>query len=656
MIVHNTLTAALDANRSNDRSITYVEGADNERVLPFAELFERALGILYHLQQLGMERGDKLIIFLNDNEQFIDAFWACLYGGLIPVPVAVGISDEHRHKLLRIAAKLGQPYLYSNAKILDRLETFVAAHGFESGFARLRERTFLTDDLEDISRRGKRIEPSPDDLAFIQFSSGSTSEPKGIVLTHRNILANIDGVATAAQITDQDVSLSWMPLTHDMGLIGLHLTMLVSNISQILMPTDLFIRRPALWLQVAAQKGATILCSPNFGYKHLLKVFNPDKLSGLDLSAVRLIFNGAEPISVALCNDFLDDMAAFSLKRTSMCPVYGLAEATLAVTFPEPETLFKSIHVDRSTLGVGQKIKRIESEHADALGLACVGRPIPQCEVRIAGNEDETLPDDVVGHIQIRGDSVTNGYYEDHKANSETFASGSWLKTGDLGFFHQDELYITGRSKEIIFVNGQNYYPHDLEAIAHEAGGMELGKVAIAGHWSEELRMDELLVFILHRGDLGKFVDVETEVARLINRHTGLEVTHVIPVRRIPKTTSGKIQRRLLLKAYEDGEFNEDLEALRQLRSETKGEAPVTLSDIENKLKSICEAALPGKRIDVNDNLFEVGTSSLVLIQIHESIDEAYPELVDITELFDYPTIAELASHLESKLTQSSAA
>src|SRR4029077_19557526 len=194
----------------------------------------------------------------------------------------------------------------------------------------------LVESITDISKAGKLSRPAPDDLAFIQFSSGSTSEPKGVMLTHGNLLANIQGATSVGKYNDQDVSLSWMPLTHDMGLIGFYLMQFANRVHINLMPTELFVRRPLLWPQIAAKKRVTIPCSPTFGYRHFLKVLGNRRLEGVDLSSIRQIYNGAEPISVPLCNEFMSALAYTGLKHTAMFPVYGLVEPSLAVAFPEP--------------------------------------------------------------------------------------------------------------------------------------------------------------------------------------------------------------------------------------------------------------------------------------------------------------------------------
>ena len=654
-----TLTELIESHRRIARSITYLESENDSRSVSFAELYERALGILHHLQRMGARRGDRLILFIGNNEQFIDAFWAALLGGIVPVPIALGISDEHRHKFLRIARKLGKPgmggaatgpFVYTDRKSVDRIGAFAGTVGESELFLSLRPRTFLVDDLDDISKAGKIQQVQPNDVAFIQFSSGATSEPKGVVLTHGNIIANCEGVHQAAGFTDEDVSLSWMPLTHDMGLIGFHLMMLYSRIHAHLMQTELFVRRPLLWMSLASRVRASVLCSPNFGYRHYLKVLGDRPIEGLDLSRVRLIFNGAEPISVGLSDEFLTRLAPAKLARNSMYPVYGLAEASLAATFPKPGAPMRTISLNRHRLGVGDPVAPVANTERDAVELVSEGRAVPFCQVRVAGDDDKPLPEGRIGHIHMTGDNVTRGYFENPQANAEAFTADGWLRTGDLGMFDGGELFVSGRAKEIIFVNGQNYYPHDLEAIAQAADGLELGKVVAAGVRSRDSQTEQLVVFVLHRAGLPEFLPVATQVAKLVNEKAGLEVNAVVPVKRIPKTTSGKIQRHRLEESYVEGEFDAELAELAALRASQRGPQSGSLSEIEDRLRTICDAALEGKRVDIHDNLFEIGASSLKLIEIHEHIDREYPGQVDLTELFDFPTIAELARHLETKL------
>src|SRR5580700_2760436 len=198
-----SLVDALETNRGANCAVTYLEGENSERRVTFGEVYSRAVGILYHLQAMGAQRGDKMIIFLNNNEQFLDGFWAAVCGGITPVPLAVGISDEHRHKLLRVALKLGRPLLYTDSKNLERLQALAALVGESALFAELKARSFLVESITDISRPGKLNRPAPDDLAFIQYSSGSTSEPKGVMLTHGNLIANTASATAIGKFGDQ---------------------------------------------------------------------------------------------------------------------------------------------------------------------------------------------------------------------------------------------------------------------------------------------------------------------------------------------------------------------------------------------------------------------------------------------------------------------
>ena len=618
----------------------------------FAGLRATALGVLGRFQAFGMQPGDELVLFTGNNEQFIDGFWACLHGGIVPVPVAVGISDDHRHKLLTIFGQLQRPWIYTEEGQLARLREFAEAHGRLGEFESLSARALCVEHISELGGPGEVRAAAPEDTAFIQFSSGSTSDPKGVVLTHANVMTNIRGIIEHARFTPEDISLSWMPLTHDMGLIGFHLCMLAAGIEHTIMDTRLFSRRPLLWIQEASARGATLLSSPNFGYKHFLKVHESRGLGDVDLSRVRLIFNGAEPISVPLCQRFLETLAPFGLRAEAMYPVYGLAEASLAVSFPPPGRAPRSVSVDRRQLAIGQPCRTL-SASGDALELMLLGRAIPGCALRIADDADRPVPAGSVGHIQIRGGNVTAGYHGG--VHPESFTADGWLRTGDLGFEHDGELVVTGRHKEIIFANGENCYPHDLESIIEAGAGIELGKVAVAGARRGEADEDELLVFLLHRGTAEDFIPVANRVRRHLTEQTALQVGHVVPVRSIPKTTSGKIQRTALAASYERGEFDELLGELDALRLAHHDPATEQESDVQRLLKQICASVVTDRRVGVDDDFFALGISSIALAQIFERIDEEYPGLLDIEDLFDKSTIRAIAAHLEARLLERAA-
>jgi acyl-CoA synthetase (AMP-forming)/AMP-acid ligase II/aryl carrier-like protein len=392
-----------------------------------------------------------------------------------------------------------------------------------------------------------------------------------------------------------------------------------------------------------------MLCSPNFGYRHYLKALGTRTPGDIDLSAVRLIFNGAEPISAELCDEFLTRLAPTGLKRTSMFPVYGLAEGSLAVSFPPPGTPARTVRFDRHGLRLNSAARLAEPGSRNALTLMSVGRAVPACELRIVDDADIALPERHVGHIQIRGDNVTRGYFEEPQANAAAFTGDGWLRTGDLGLTLDGDLFIAGRHKEILFVNGQNYYPHDLERMAEGIPGLELGKLVVAGARATGADGERLVAFVLHRGELGEFLPLARQLVRTLSTQAGLELDAVVPVRRIPKTTSGKIQRHLLEQEYEDGAFDAQLAELERLGGTHPASAQLE-GAIEQQLQTLCESELDGRRIDPEESLFDLGASSLKLISIHERIEQRWPGAVEMTDIFENPTIRALSGFIESKI------
>lgn len=639
---YENLTHILRNAREKNREIRFINGEKDEIILPFDELWQRAVTLLGALQARGMRAGDQLVIFTNANHNFVVAFWASILGGIVPVPVAVGISEEHRFKLFRILGQLDSATLYTETELLDRLLAFAKDHEVDEVHALLNSNT-VTEHEMPVHGSGEIIEPDAGEIAFIQYSSGSTSDPKGVCLTHANLTANIQAIMEGIQWNEDERSLSWMPLTHDMGLIGYHICAVSAGMDHAIMDTGVFVRRPLLWMQKASELKSTQLCSPNFGYKHFLKLFERKGIDGLDLSNIKLILNGAEPISWELCEEFLEAMRPFGLRRSTMFPVYGLAEATLAVSFPKLGGEYSRILANRHSLKVGERYEASTEGDADAISFLKVGRPIRFCEVRITDDSEQPVSDSVVGHIQIRGKNVTTGIYNDAAATTALFAEGGWLRTGDVGVFVDGELVITGRSKDIIIVNGQNYYPHDIEEIIARLDGLDLGKVVVGGAGFSSNQTEELVVFILFRQDVGTFRELAGDVRAIVSEHTGLEIDHVIPVSRMPKTTSGKIQRSHLLQAYADGEF---AAVVAELQNITEAADDLDDDPLVRELELICREFSKERMIGPDDNLFEVGVSSLTLTEIVLAIDEKYPGKLDISDLFDHPTIRQLADFM----------
>lgn len=551
--------AALGAGK-----ITFLNNEDDERDVSYRDLYRRALTRCRALVGVGVRPGDEVVLQIEDNEAYLVALWACMLARAIAVPLTVGKRDEQANKVCRIWRLLENPWLITTADQFERLRMFWTEQGEDEG--RLRARTLPWVGVPDAAsgfplesepnnHRPEIDAARPDDIAFLQFSSGSTGDPKGVVLTHRNLLANCRSFIDRARVGPSDVPLGWMPLTHDMGLIGTHLGSVVSGLSQTLMPTVLFIRRPLLWLQRAHAQRATILSSPNFGLQYALSAFRSSaRQHEWDLRAVRLIWNGAEPISPELCADFMETFARFGLPGHAMYPCYGLAEATVAVALQDPGEGIRSHRIDRGSIGIGKAVRPAETDEAAVSFTEC-GYALACCEIRIGDAAGDSLPPGHIGHILIRGASVTQGYYRNAEATARITSPAGWLDTGDLGFLTDaGRLVVTGRTKEIIIINGVNLCPHDIERIIETVDAVAPGQTAVCGVPGHG--RVALAAFVTFRNDAAAFAPVASAVRRRVLEQTGMRLDHVLPVSRIPRTTSGKAKRFKLAEAFAAGAFD----------------------------------------------------------------------------------------------------
>ncbi len=567
-LIYKNLVEVIQAEQEQvNKGVTFIEGDEEERFISYRHLYEKALTFLYHLQNKGLKPGDELVFQVDNNFQFILTFWACLLGHIIPVPVTTAANDRFKSKLFSIWKSLNNPYLITFKKHLEKLALFAAEDNLGNMFNHIKRKTILLDEMEESGKEGKIYYPGESDIAFIQFSSGSTSQSKGVVLTHKNLMTNLKAIIKGLQPPAAgDRTFSWMPLTHDMGLIGFHLTPTTADWPHFIMPTPLFIRYPSLWLKKISQHKITLTSSPNFGYKHVLRFCNAAKMDGVDLSTLRVIVNGAEPISAELCNTFLGEMAPLGLKSKAMFPVYGLAEASLAVSFSEPEEEVAVTYIDRNSLNIGQKVKEVEKDNG--LPLVEVGTPIAGCSIKIVAGNDEELADRAVGHILIKGDNVTSGYYNNKEATDAVIHADGWLDTGDLGFLRDGRLVITGRVKDTIFANGYTYFSHDIESAVEDLPGFKINRTAAVGVYNPRLQGDEIICFVLFKKkDLSEFLPLALELKKWVVKKVGVGISRVIPVQQIPTTTSGKIQRYRLKEAFSRGEFDPVLQEISALQN-----------------------------------------------------------------------------------------
>ncbi|MGB8453571.1 MAG: AMP-binding protein [Anaerocolumna sp.] len=644
----NTLTDALAGIKDQDTGIHFIYSQNREVYLPYTELYQQAKVSLYQFQNRGMVKGDELVFQIVDNQDFIRTLWACLLGGIIPIPITTGNSKENGNKVAKIWEQLSNPYLIISPEIHDSfLELLDEVVENKKVIENIKGRIFnikQEDGLEGIV-----MGTLEEDIAYVQFSSGSTGDPKGVTLSHKNIMTNVKSIIKGCHSVKTDISISWMPLTHDMGLIGMHFTPLVLGADQYIMTPTMFVKRPQLFLEKITEHKVTITSIPNFGYSHLLQKMDDKNEYKWDLSSLKVIFNGAEMISYHLVKNFMSRMKQYGLKEQAMFPVYGMAEASLAITFSILGEGIKGVIVDRSTASVGQQIIEVETESEKVSVFVDLGYPVVNCQVRIVDDKGSIVTDHIVGNIQIRGDNVTKGYYRRKDLNTVILQRDGWLDTGDIGFFRSKSLVVLGRSKEVIIVNGQNYYATDLERLAERLSTIKFSDIAVAGYFDGTV--EQILVFVTYRGELKEFEFATEEIRLGIFHELGLSVNYVIPIKKMHKTTSGKTQRFKLLEEYRNGIFDDTIDMIDHIRKERLSqrtrEAPIT--QIEVKVMDIVKAVLGTENIGIADDLFYYSLQSMLVMQIYDRIDACYPGILKVTDIYRFRTIKEIANALNSK-------
>lgn len=641
------IQAVRDVRENHVHGVTLITGDRQERFYSYKHIFDNALMYLHTLQAHGIRAGDELVFHLNDDESehFIFLFWACILGGIIAVPVSVGSNAEHKNKFFKIWDTLQNPYLAASSSVVERLRAHAADNRQRlQDMDVIADKTVYLETLRgSLPAHGTIHQGSSRTIAFIQFSSGSTGNPKGVVVTHENVYINTRAINNRFGTRDDDSFLSWMPLTHDLGLIVFHITPLIKGVNQCIMPTSLFIRRPTLWFKKINDHNITITSSPNFGYKYFLKMFKPEIAAEWDLSRLRIILNGAEPISSELCNEFLDQMAPYGLQRTSMRPAYGLAEATVAVSISDGDTEFAPIHLDRSLLNIGQEIAISEKASEQTLTFVEVGHAVDDCAIRICDDHDRILPDKVIGHIQIQGKNVTAGYYNNRETTADMFTADQWVRTGDLGFSVDGRLVITGRYKDMIIVNGQNIYPHDIERTAEEVAGVELGKIAACGIYNKDRGEDDIVVFVVSKKKDTHFDSLSESLEDHLFQRGGWKIARVIPIRQMPKTTSGKVQRYKLAQNYAASQVEGN-----NHRSPAPASTERKSSCLELIMAYLHHHCNAKTNLSEHESFVRFGLDSLEAVRMIDHVADRLNMALSPALIWDYPTPNKLAQYLDT--------
>ncbi|MGW6459755.1 beta-ketoacyl synthase N-terminal-like domain-containing protein [Streptomyces sp. NPDC055078] len=634
------------AGEAPEQVVVHVRGDGGEVAVTFRELLDASLRVAGGYREAGVAPGTCVPLLADRGEDFQPMFWGALAAGLVPVPLA---PDARR--VAPVWEHLGRPPVVVDAA------TEALLPELPGGVRALRL---------DALRAGPALlvpaSPGPGDIAFLQFSSGSTAAPKGVEVTHAAVVANLKQIRAAAALDADDVVVSWMPYFHDMGLIGTHLAPLAARAKQVKIGPLSFAKRPRLWFDVADRHRATVLSAANFALALAVRRVPDEVVARQDLSSVRLLLVGAEPIAATVWRDFARKTRPAGLDPRAAQPVYGLAEATLAVTFPPLGEVAEPLVLDRAALSRGLAV---DTEPGDgAVELMDVGPPVPDCTVRITDEGGGPLGERRVGHIEVRGPQLARGYHRLSEATAAAFAGG-WLRTGDLGFLRDGRLCVTGRHKDVLFLNGRTFHAPDLEEVAAATPGLPPGAPAVIGSTDPRTGGERVVVFVPWARPPRDAAEVLHRVAARVCEalgHDDVRVRALAPGA-FPRTTSGKLQRQRLRARFEAGAYpaaypgdgaagsrpeGADTAPVDPPRSAPRPAAPRSRAETERAVREVWARVLglPAGAIGAHEPFGALGGTSLKAMEVLAALEDAFATTLPPAVVRDHDTVAALVDHL----------
>ncbi len=535
-----------------------------EKQFTFQELYHLALDTSGVLFQHGVKKGDRVILILPTSSNFFASFWGTLLVGAVPVPIYPPIR-LHRmhdyHSYLKTIVQKSEAHIILTDSDIYPLVRFIQRE--------IRDVTLLKIDDVHGPPLSSPVSVEPEDIAMIQFTSGSTATPKGVQLHHQNMIENLLAIGLHLQVLDSDVAVSWLPLYHDMGLIGFVLGGVYWRIPIMIFSPLEFIRRPSFWLKAITRYHGTISAGPNFAYSVCATRVKEADLADINLSSWRIAMCGAEPIQAETMALFAKRFSHYGFRKEALTPAYGLAENTLAVTLGQVEEIARTDSIDRDIFEAERKAVPVPPDSPNPMQWVSCGVPIPRVNVKIVNEDFQELPERHEGLILINTPSMMSGYYKDERATEEVFHDG-WLLTGDLGYIAEGELFVTGRKKEVIIRGGRNYYPQDIERVVNHIEGIRKGDVVAIGVPDINQGTEKIVIIAETRiKDPEQWKILEKTIREKVLKEAGVPVGEILLVKpgTIPKTSSGKLQRVQTRRLY----LNGTIKPLTETESEPPG-------------------------------------------------------------------------------------
>ena len=644
-----------------DKGIFHVDrNGTGEQFQSYADLLKEATQVGKVLYKKGMKPQDHLLLAVESSKNFLELFWGCLLTGIIPVPLAhvrpPNAASMEVQKVLGVQQLLQAPVVSDSHN--DRTFSTLGTALKEQGGSLLASEDILSAARLEDDNAPDFYRATFDELAVLQFSSGSTGMPKGARLTHRNLVANILALIDIERVDETDTMVSWLPYFHDFGLFGCHLMPLYAGINQIKMDPFQFAQRPFLWMQKIHDHRATLASSTNTGIEHLSAYIGlkKDKLPELDLSCIKSFIMGAEMVSIASCKKLEDQLATMQFPKLAIMPGYGLTETTLVACCTRSGDPLKSFLINREKMISEGVIEYEDTQSEHTAEFASVGTPVPHCDLRIVDNDGKELPANRVGIIEIQGKNVVDAYEQNPEANAAAFHN-NWFSSGDMGFMNEEgEMCIVGRQKEILVIHGQNYYPADIEKIALNGHEEKFRLAVVCGAYDEKLGKEKVLLFyVKNKKELNDDNTPQTLAAlrENVSNLAGFPIDHFIPVTQgdIPRTSSGKVIRGELAQAFLSGNYDDNVAKTdAMLASQSEGIDYASL-DHEAIVREVWQEILEleNSHLTPNKSMFKLGADSIRAMRIQGQLEEAYQAKMESNFCYMYQTIAAQVNYFQNR-------
>ncbi|HEX7107933.1 MAG TPA: fatty acyl-AMP ligase [Aestuariivirga sp.] len=526
-------------------------------VLTYAELRSRALATARKLMSAGMKRGDRVAVIAETGPEFMAVFFGCQYAGLVPCPMPytmyIGGKDAYVDRVTGMLRAAAACAVITSADLEGHVRAGAAGAGVE--------KVLTHEALRALPESLTKLEAfRPDEVAYIQYSSGSTSDPKGVLITQKAIMANTQGILRhGLRVTKNDRAFSWLPLYHDMGLVGFCLAPMMGQVAVDYISTPSFARRPALWLRLMSENRSTVSYSPSFGYDLAARRINGEAVT-LDLSNWRAAGIGGDMVRADVLKQFGDALSVAGFDHNAFMPSYGMAESTLAVSFSDVSQPIRIDTIDKFAYkNSGRAIPAKEAQDKDAVrSFVVCGKPLPGHEMVVRDESGQVLDDREIGHIFVKGPSLMSGYYHNAQATEAAIAADGFLATGDMGYMLDDEIVITGRAKDLILHNGRNIWPQDIEWAAEQVEPLKSGDVAAFAVEGEDGDDDVVVLVQCRVTSEAEIEKLRREVSAVVHHSAGVECSVVlVPPKSLPFTSSGKLSRAGAKQKFISGELAE---------------------------------------------------------------------------------------------------